>query len=287
MNITKVYQKGSRAINEDCFVINEHANIYAAIDGATGLDGGIPGKLASETFQSFLLEEKEQRSLSECIKRANKELNKKVISYYQNKIEQLHMPKIEYIPKRKRSTTGIIGIQFNEDHSCFDYVHAGDCMLFLKFDNDEIRMVTYDMVHFFDQIAINKITELRKEFGQEVELSKLRELVNPILLENREKYNTSQGYRILDGSQESVDQLECGTIQLNKVKGLLLLSDGLLLPTQSEKENGWEQSANIAFSSGLDALLTEVQKKEKEDKECIIYPRLKQQDDKTGILIEM
>lgn len=286
MKVTSVYQNGSRPINEDRVVINEQANIYAAIDGATGLNGGIPGKLASETFQSFLLKATNQHALLACMKEANEELYKKAVSYYQT-TEQTSVPTIESIPKCKRSTTGIAAIQFDEDYSSFDYVHAGDCMLFLKFDNNEIRMVTHDVVHFFDQIAIDKITALRKECSQEVELSKLRELVNPILIENREKYNTPQGYRILDGSKESFDQLEYGKIHLNKVKGILLLSDGLLFPTQKEEENGWKRSAEIAFLSGLDALLAEVQQKEMQDKECVIYPRLKQHDDKTGILIEI
>ncbi|MFB1050904.1 hypothetical protein [Paraliobacillus sp. JSM ZJ581] len=287
MKITKIYQNGSRPINEDRFVINKQANIYAVMDGATGLDGGIPGRLASETFQSFLLEETNQYALLTCMQKANKKLNHQIVSYYKQHIKDTDEVTFESIPKCKRSTTGIAAIQLNEDYSSFDYVHAGDCMLFLQFDNGEIRMITHDMVHLFDQIALDKIVALRKEFGQGVELSKLRELVNPILLENRKKYNTPDGYRILDGSKEGFDQLEYGKIHLNKVIGILLLSDGLLLPTQKREENGWKCSAEIAFSSGLDTLLTEVNQKENQDKACMVYPRLKQQDDKTGILIKM
>ncbi|WP_182201446.1 protein phosphatase 2C domain-containing protein [Paraliobacillus salinarum] len=288
MKVTKVYKNGSRPINEDRFVINEQANIYAVIDGATGLDGGLPGKLASETFQTHLADAASQDTLLPQMKQANDQLNNLVVSYYKQNFENsTDVTAAESIPKQKRSTTGIAAIQLNKTNTSFEYVHAGDCMLFLKFDDGKIRTVTYDMVHHFDQLAINQIRTLREQYGETAALSDLRKQVNPILLANREKYNTPEGYRILDGTKEGYEQLEYGQVHLNKVSQILLLSDGLLLPSKDQENNGWEATAMLAFSSGLDALLTEVQKREVEDEACIIYPRLKQHDDKTGILIEM
>lgn len=53
MKINTVYKQGNRNINEDAYVVNEGAAIFAAIDGATGLEG-VPGHVASGAVQKVL-----------------------------------------------------------------------------------------------------------------------------------------------------------------------------------------------------------------------------------------
>ncbi|MGP4105921.1 protein phosphatase 2C domain-containing protein [Virgibacillus sp. L01] len=286
MEITKVYKKGDKEINEDAYVINEDSRIFAAIDGATGLDG-IPGYVASQAVQEELQQLTQAKSLYESMQISNEKLNGKAVEYYETNFRKLDTPSINEIPKRQRSSTGVAAVQFDQKGLAFDYFHVGDCMLFLKYENGEIRTVTYDLVQYLDQVAINEVVKLREADGNELDIRDLREKVKPILLQNRDKLNSTDGYSVIDGSDEAFDYIEYGRISLNRVTGILLLSDGLLLPTELDETDAWSKTAEIAFTSGLDGLLGEVDKREEADPQCIKYPRMKQRDDKTGVLVEL
>src|SRR5690606_25886105 len=124
-------------------------------------------------------------------------------------------------------------IQLDEKGHYFDYVHAGDCMLFLQYDNGEIRTITYDHVQKLDQIAVREIINLRNSSdNQDLGMKELMEKVKPILLTNRNKLNTFEGYGIIDGSKEAMENLEYGRVSTRRVEKILLLSDGLTMPTQ-------------------------------------------------------
>ncbi|AND42276.1 hypothetical protein [Cytobacillus oceanisediminis] len=73
---------------------------------------------------------------------------------------------------------------------------------------------------------------------------------------------------------------------MNKI---LWLSDGLKLHSHrdSDQEETWLTTAKVAFEKGLDDLEKNILKLEESDPACLFYPRLKQHDDKSGILIEL
>lgn len=287
MKVTKVYKKGIKNINEDAYVVNDFAGVYAAIDGATGLDG-VPGHIASQVVRKEMEDMDKNSSIYKIIHSANKKLENKMVDYYVENIKKLNKRSIDEIPKKQRSTTGLATIQIDKDNLFFDYIHTGDCMLFLKYENGEVRTVTYDLIQYLDKKAIDEMVRLRsQEVNTDLDIKALKQKVNPILLENRDKLNTTNGYGVLDGSIEAMNYLEYGKVSLMRVDKILLLSDGLLLPTMQGEKNVWEKTADLAFSFGLDGLLKEVEKREFEDKECRIYPRLKQKDDKTGVLLEL
>src|SRR5690606_23837571 len=98
----------------------------------------------------------------------------------------------EEIDKKERSSTGLAAIQVEENGHYIDYVHAGDCMLFLQYDNGEIRTITYDYVQKLDQVR--QIINLRNSSdNQDLSMKELMEKVKPILLTNRNKLNTFEG----------------------------------------------------------------------------------------------
>ncbi|WP_449355196.1 hypothetical protein ACUL41_03445 [Virgibacillus natechei] len=279
-----MYKKGDKDINEDAYVIDEDAKVFAAIDGVTGL-GGAPGHLASKTVQKVLDGMVKSDSLFDVVKSANKAVSKKTINFYQKNINESAVS-IHDIPKIQRSSTGLASIQLDQDHHALDFTHAGDCMLFLQYENGDIRTLTYDLIQYLDQQAIKELVKLRekKEYSQ-LDIKELREKVKSILLDNRDKLNTVEGYGVIDGSEEAIGHLEYGKVSLKRVTHILLMSDGLLLPTKINENDAWIQSAKLAFDHGIEGLLNEVENREMVDEQCEIYPRLKVRDDKTGILI--
>lgn len=281
MQVTKVYKRGNRKINEDAYVWNEQAGIFATIDGATGLDGA-PGHVASGTVQKVLDEAMGVRSLFSMLKAANRLVGEAAVHH----LGMAGVTAIDKIPKQKRSTCGVAAVSLDENRLFFDYIHAADCMIFLQYTNGDIWPVTFDILHYFDQKAIDQIVKLRRESDNRVDMDEARAHVKPTLLENRAKLNTAEGYGVIDGSEDALDHLEYGRLSLKKVTGILLLSDGLLLPTEIDESNAWEQTATIAFNDGLDGLVGKVETRENSDPQCEKYPRLKMKDDKTGLLIK-
>ncbi|GAA0591523.1 hypothetical protein GCM10009001_04530 [Virgibacillus siamensis] len=280
MKIDTLCKKGNRNINEDACVVNEKAGIFAVIDGATGLDG-VPGYVASQAVQKVLDEATAMERLDTVMEAANRMVGNKTIHHLGLDEDGC----IVRLPKLKRSTCAAAAVSLDMNRLSCEYVHAADCMIFLQYENGDIRTVTYDLLHHFDEKAINEIVKLRKMKKLNVDIAEARELVKPILSENRSKLNTTDGYSVIDGSDDAMDHVESGRLSLKKVTGILLLSDGLLLPTELGENNAWEQSALIAFNDGLDGLMHEVEKRENSDPQCVHYPRLKMKDDKTGLRI--
>ena len=282
---TKYLPGNPEKTNEDAYVINEKNHIYAAIDGATGLKG-IPGYFASYALRDALSAENSQLSLRERIELGNESLAAKTVQYYNEHYTKVD--KIDDVEKNNRSSTGLAAIQFSDDGQWIDYSHAGDCMLFLQYENGDIRTVTYDLIQYLDGQVVAEMVRLRSlPENENLSVLDIREQVKHMLLKNRNCLNTAKGYGIIDGSKASLEQMEYGRLSLRKVKKILLLSDGFTYPVTNSEEDEWLISAEIAFESGLDVLLEDILQKENSDPNCVTYPRLKKSDDKTGILLEL
>lgn len=285
-----VYEKGSNQVNEDAYVLDEERGVFAVIDGATGLKG-LPGKLASEVLKQELMDFQGE-SLLQTVTRGNRLLGKKAAS-------EMKVNEVSQIPKEHRSLCALAGIQIHESE--LEYVHAGDCMLFIRFGDGTIHSVTRDHVFPLDDKAIAQYMDLWKaKTGDELNISGwnkekidtvkqdiFRE-IRPTLLENRKKVNVAGGYPALDGSSEAAEFLEYGWRQLENVTEILLLSDGMqLLGVKGDFTDVWNETASYAFEYGVTKLMEKVMEQEREDYACIKYPRLKYADDKTGIFIRL
>ena len=296
MKISTVYTKGIGEVNEDAVVVNKAEDIFAAIDGATGL-GGLSGAIAANIIKESL-EQKSDLSLLERVIEGNAKLHQAVEQQYKDIT-------FEEIPKYKRSSCGISAIHIHRDlkgnPTFLEYVSAGDCMLFLQFSDDSIRQVTYDHLDHLDLTAISKIEAKWRKLEETEPIETLspekikqkqtefRQEEEELLRSNRNKLNTYEGYGIIDGDEDAEKFLESGKIPLIAVKQILLLSDGLKIHDHRDhpSQNTWIQSADKAFANGLETLEQEIIETETADQACIYYPRLKQHDDKSGILLTL
>ncbi len=303
-SIEKIYQPGNRPINEDAYVIEEKSGIFSVIDGATGL-GGLSGKTASNILKSALEQGTANETLSMLVLKGNQSLGEASCKEWSalsgQKRDQVTLP---MIPKAQRSSCGLAAIKlFQQPETLLGkmkYIHAGDCMIFVEYHNGDVRGLTYDHIDKLDHHAIELMV---KEWNNRLKdgenpnswpseqikaaMEDIRLNILPLLQSNRNKLNTSIGYGIVDGSPEVEHFLEGGTINLIDVKQILLLSDGLKLHLKTSSSFGWEDTAKYAFKFGLSALLQKVLEMETGDPACYEYPRLKQHDDKTGILITL
>ncbi|WP_085522291.1 protein phosphatase 2C domain-containing protein [Tuberibacillus sp. Marseille-P3662] len=283
MDMSVVYEQGVGQDNEDAYVVNHAMGRYAVIDGATGVEG-LGGKVAADVIKNTLKEDAAPTLLDTVIK-GNRGIKAATEEHFNQKLAN--------IAKEYRTSCGMIAVEFDDSRSRMSYVHAGDCMLILQYKNSDIRVVTYDQIAKLDSTTINQFTqsiEAMTAHGEPLTddlLKRAKQTIKPTLIQNRRQTNTSDGYGILDGTDDFINYIEYGTIPLINVQSILMLSDGLQLPThKTAGQNSWLETGRYGLAHGLDALKDYITELENGDPFCTAYPRIKKADDKTGMLLD-
>ncbi len=282
MKLEMLSRQGTTEWNEDALIINEPLQLFGVLDGATSLhpyrgpNNETGGYLASQIIKQYLesLAEEDVRdtNLKQLVIQANIRLRDKMVE-----------AGIQLSDKTALWTSALALIRITDHY--VDYAQVGDCMIAAVYNDDTIRTVSRDQVAHIDQQskaiweeAIGRGISKREE---------LWELVKPVILGNKSKMNTMEGYSILSGEPELADFIEYGRINRIQLKSLLLVTDGLFPHTESgrEPEDMIHQLTARIQSDSLTAYADWLFKLESEDKDCQRYPRFKISDDKTGISI--
>jgi hypothetical protein len=283
VKIEKLTIKGTGEWNEDALVVAESTGLYGVLDGATSLKpfrgpngetgGYMASRLVQRELESLTPDDLTKLSLHEAVLRANERLRETMVSYG-----------IDVNRKEELWTTGIALVRIHPNN--IEYVQAGDCMIVAMYKDDKIRIVTFDHVDRFDQ-GTRRL--LKEGIANGItSIQQLRKLVEPNILSNKKWINAFDGYSVLSGEPELSEFMEYGRISRSQLKALLIVSDGLFLPSGYRLPNG-------EAASGMEALVRMVSEKslggyaqwllelEQSDPECLRFPRFKPSDDKTGI----
>lgn len=284
MRVEKLSIQGSNQWNEDAIVINEQVPLYGVIDGATSLkpfngpNGETGGYLAANLIKNYIEDQVDSlmRStpLTEIVLQANALLKDSMIKHDVN-VEQ----------KEDLWTAGLALIRIDEHH--IEFVQVGDCMIVAKYKDGELRLITRDQVHHVDQLTM-ELWEDGIERGIRSQ-KELRQFVTPLILQNKQKMNTLEGYSVLSGEPEVKNYIETGKINRILLEELLIISDGLFFPKaltgDTSRDDSWELLINKIQEKGLKGYADWLINLEDTDPECQKYPRFKKSDDKTGIRI--
>ncbi|WP_010272699.1 protein phosphatase 2C domain-containing protein [Paenibacillus senegalensis] len=281
IKVQKLTIQGSNTFNEDSLIINDHLAIYGVVDGATsmvpyrgpnGETGGLlASRLISEHLESLTGDSAEQ-PLYSAVLEANRKLR-----------ESMEKSGINVEDKRELWTAGIAVVKITDHY--VEFAQAGDCMLVAYYGDGSIRVLTQDQVAPLDSLTRSKWVEgIEKGLSSPLEL---REYVSPQIQQNRLSLNTLNGYTVISGEPEVADLLEYGRMNRIRLSGLLMVTDGLFLPTKKgEKGATIEQLAERIKTDGLANYAKWLVELEENDPECTQYPRFKKSDDKTAVWIE-
>lgn len=283
MNIESVSIKGSNEWNEDALILNEKFSIYGVADGATSLvpyrstKGETGGRRASQIVKNYfegISDSENKSSLEELMINANTLLGNEMIK-----------EDIDTVKKDNVWTTGAAILRVFEHQ--IEYVQTGDCMIIALYSAGDYRVITRDQIAYFDNNSKNEwVKAIREGLSTQKEI---RKRVEPTIRKQKSKINTLDGYSVLDGSREAASFLETGKINRIKLSGLIICSDGLFPHDEINSINKNDTMGEIAkgvSSLGMKGYINRLNEIEKEDPECLKYPRTKRSDDKSGIYIK-
>jgi hypothetical protein len=303
--IESLSRQGSGRANEDACVVCIERGVYAVIDGATALgDEALPGSLAASAVAEALRAVSPPTSLLEAVAAANQ----RIAGAYSAPLTP------DAVPAEQRSSCGLAVARLLPG-ARLEFVHAGDCMIFVQYADGSIRALTRDRVAPLDGIAIAAAhREALRRFGAAAppldaaaivaHLEALRAHVLPVLVRHRRLMNTPDGYSALDGTAAALEFVASGVTGIGDACAVLLLTDGLQLPdaacatydpqdatcagdSADAAARAWLDTARFAFEYGAEALCARVDALECADPACFEYPRLKAADDKTAVLLRL
>jgi len=270
-------QKGIADLNEDALVMNESGQVYGVIDGVSSMEEFLDqekhtgGYIAAQLAALHLLKVSPELTLRDAVLAANTELR-----------WRMEAEGIEVAYHWKLWSAVFAVVQIHATY--FDYVQCGDCMIFVEYNDQSIRVLTHNQVEPFDTRILNKKQEL-------LELGLAKEEVQshlfPLSASNRGKANTLEGYSVMNGDPAFEDFLEVGRISLANVRRIYAVTDGLFHHIEaSDDPQKWNKLIKEINKKGLEHYMDHLTCVEEQDPFCLHFPRHKKSDDKTAVIIE-
>lgn len=273
-----ITQKGVGLLNEDAVISHPTANVYGVVDGVSSLTaylntnketgGFIAANLIRDYFESLA----ELGSLRDHIVEVNNHLR-----------EQMVLANID-LEKKEELWGAALSILHVQDDGV-EFIQTGDCMILAVYENGEVRPLTWRQVSHLEAPAFAKWQEgISRGLNTQKEL---HETVIDTITKNRYQSNTDGGYGVLNGEKNAVRFLEYGKINLTGLKHIILMTDGMFLPSSvvPEQNSYWSFVAHEILTKGIKLYTQELLELEDSDPECINHIRFKKSDDKTAMVI--
>lgn len=278
MKVEHITIKGVGKLNEDSIIINDEILIYGVADGVSSLtsfeskEEHTGGYIASNEVKSYFESLKTYNNFFDDLVKINQVIRDRMKEY-----------EIDIVKKEQLWGTALAAIKVSD--TGIDFIQTGDCMIIAVYKDNEVRPLTRLQVSHLESLAIVKWKELIEK-GLKTREELIKE-VKDILISNRKKSNTFNGYGVLNGELQASDYFEYGRINKIELKHLIILSDGMFLPIELIPVGieYWDYVIDCILKKGIEKYSRDLIEMEEEDPECVMYPRLKKSDDKTGIII--
>lgn len=196
-------------------------------------------------------------------------------------------------------------VRLNLSSGAFDFAHVGDTALIQVDAGGEVHLLSQDQMGAFDDMVLDIALKAVQQQGNQVRnVAQAIQMVQAIRETNvlngvRHNYvnedgqtQPGEGCGVIDGLTELRDYVQMGEGTLAPGDRLYLMSDGLTLPMSSPKESlpalvrdslaGWRQALH---NGDVLAMLRHVRNIAEADAPRNIFPRMKQYDDATALMI--
>lgn len=166
--------------------------------------------------------------------------------------------------------------------------NVGDCRILLRDRRGAVTAFGSSPVSELDRGVVAELIRLRA--GGVASYAAAWELLVDVIRRNRELANRKGGYWVLDLTDRWLTQVQCRLLDWEPGAHLLLLSDGFyrLVDTFGfYTEQELFETALEPGLGGLQGLAGQLRLAEREDPECVRYPRIKVHDDATALLVRL
>lgn len=269
--------KGSGEFNEDVVGMTRYG--AWVLDGATGLNNK---KIVSDESDAKWYVDWWNNYLSQNI---DKDFSLKDILYngidivtreYKNTVGNTKVDKLD-IP-----SCSIVIIKYYKDK--LEYLVLGDCTLLTKVNNN-YNCIKDESVCRLDEVVFNSIKNI--ENINELSLLDKKNKVLPVIIENRLKKNSKEGYWILEFNKDAVDNAIHGFIDVKDEISIVLTSDGFSCAFDRYNLVNKKDVFSIVQNEGIDHIYNKIRNLEREDLNGIVYPRFKMSDDSTCVYLNL
>lgn len=263
--IEHVFAQGSGPLNEDCLTCSD--NLFGVFDGASSLVPHLfQGKTGAWWASRLISNEfaKNDASLFELGSRANKQLQLQMTAMQVESKDNLHC----------WSASAAV-CRLNENH--IEWLQSGDCQILAITKEGKCRLLTdyhnhdRETLKLWQRLIASNDPEPRKKLRPQVE--KVRRQMN-------------RSYGAFNGKPAALDFFRLGRHPIDKIRHLLIFTDGLLPPSEEPgEEPDFCWLAKHFHSGGLQQVMQEIRQLEKSDPHCHRFPRFKQHDDIAAVAI--
>ncbi|NOX34046.1 MAG: hypothetical protein GXP56_09965 [Deltaproteobacteria bacterium] len=279
-----ILENGSGDVNED-FIVLEN-NLFGVFDGATSLDnqtynhGKTGGLIASATAGSVFA--KNHYPLATLARSANRAIYKQMLNHGVN-----------FSKKENLWSTSAAVVRVKEN--ALEWVQTGDCFIILIYRDNSHKVLVEKDDHDYETLSLWKKEAKNKsavavgsvktgESGTRLDKTRISEVLMEQIRKTRSGMN--KNYGVLNGEKEADSFLNHGHESLNRVKEVLLFTDGLSIPRETPgKSKEFKTLIDNYLRLGLNGLKNKIREMEQTDPDCSIYPRFKCHDDIAAIAI--
>lgn len=269
--------KGSGIYNEDMVGLCKKG--AWVLDGATGLNNKnliskeSDAKWYVSWWNKYLQENIDKdKSLKEIVLEGLEKIKKEYLLKLNGlKIENLDLP-----------SASVVIIKFYTDK--LEYILLGDCTLLLNKLNEDI-IIKDERVCKLDEKVFSKMENLNKRCN--LTIFEKKNILLPLIIENRLKKNSDKGYWILEFNKEAIEKSIHGYIDVEGEVRIMMSSDGFSCAWDRYNIFKENEMIEVGKNKGIGYINNKIRKLEKEDYNGIIFPRFKESDDSSCVYLHI
>ncbi len=279
----KVYLKesiccqGSAKYNED--IIGTTPKGVWVLDGATGLNNKnlvckeSDAKWYVTWWNEYLNENIDKnKNLKDIVKEGIRLINKE----YEEKLENSEITKLD------KPSSSLCVVKFHQDN--IEYLILGDCALH-TLESDKVSIIKTQSLQELDNKVYEKMESLPDLWN--ISHEEIKDRVMDIIINNRLKKNTKEGYWILEFEEEAVDNALYGSITIDKNISIMLTSDGFSCISDRYALIKDKELIKEVKRHGVSNIYSKLRGFEEEEFSVNKFPRFKIKDDSSCIFLDI
>ena len=271
-----------RYVNEDIIVKGE--NYIILMDGSSGLEKGerkkeiqIDNERTNPEWYVKKVSDFLKKGLEENLKIDIKELLLNALKYIKEEIKKVEAEKeIKFEKYEIPSATLSIVRQYDEK---IEIVSLGDSTIAVEKNDGTIDIYEDEKIQELDNNVLEEMLKIASKKKIHVKEARKETKINELIIKNRMKKNTKDGYWILDIDFETLEHLKIGNYDSSEISKIVLHSDGMDYKLL-EYNNHKEFIKDLNYENVIEKC-KEIRKQQDIDKDCDKYPRISEKDDLT------